>query len=192
MEYLIYLISVIACRKLPVLNDFFSVFAPHQTTALTGVKFGYILKDLTPIGQYLGIFSRKKLFKIAIFCLFFAPHGRIHQPIFLKFTGFMRNYSPRIRLKSGEIWFINKRDVAEKLCIGRFFPKLWGPLAQKLGVGSQNNCLWIKWYRGSLFTCHVWWRSVYAQWHETKRGFFVCHVGMAYFGLACLPRCLAL
>jgi len=76
------------------------------------------------------------------------------QPIFLKFTGFMCSYNPHIRLKFGEIRFINQRFISEKPRVGHFSAKFWEPLAQKLRVGFKNSCP-QKWYGTPLFTCQV-------------------------------------
>jgi len=80
----------------------------------------------------------------------------------------MCSYSSHICLKFGKIQFINQGFITEKPCISHFSPKFLGPLAEKLGAGSQNSCLWKKWYGRLLSTCQVWWRSVYARQHKIE------------------------
>jgi len=81
----------------------------------TGIKitffrlFARYLPNLTPIGPYLRISGRRTQF----FCDYFAPQGRLAQPIFLKFTEFMCSFSFHIRLKFGEIRFKNQKFVTE-------------------------------------------------------------------------------
>jgi len=94
--------------------------------------------------------------------------------------GFMCSYSPHIHLKFGEIRFINQWFITESLHVGHFSPKFRGPLARKLELRYQNISLWRKWYGHPLSTCQVWWRLVYAQWHENENEnvfvffYFVC------------------
>jgi len=47
--------------------------------------------------------------------------------------------SPHIRLKLGEIRFINLRFITEKPRVSHFSPKLHGPLAEKLKALSMEN-----------------------------------------------------
>jgi len=57
-------------------------------------------------------------------------------------------HSPNVRLKFGEIRFINLEFESEKPRSCHFSPKCWGP-TQNLGIGSQNICLWKKVVRTS-------------------------------------------
>jgi len=74
------------------------------------------------------------------------------QSIFLKFAQFMCCYSPHRHLKFAKIWFINQGFVTEKTARRSFLHKLLGPLAQKLEIGSQNNCLRKN---GTKFSIHM-------------------------------------
>jgi len=144
----------------------------------------HTLPNLTLIGPYLGISSRK-VQEIAIFSTFFAPQGRLPQPIFLKFTGFMCSYSPHIRLKFGKIRFISRGFITEKLRAGHFSPKF---LETRGRIPKQ--LLWKK----MVLTSFIHLPSlveVYARRHENENKrvfvFLFClsvTVGVAYFGLA--------
>jgi len=122
-------------NQILVLNDFFGFFRTQgRTTAPTDCQ-------TCPKSAHFRLEKPKR----SVISAIFRPQERLHQPIFLKFTGFMCSYSPHIRLKFGEIRFINqgfnRGFITERPCVNHFPPKFRGPLFQKLGAESQNNCL---------------------------------------------------
>jgi len=120
-----------------------------------------------------------------IFCNFFAPQGRLSQPIFLKFTGFMCSclsigYTLNRFIK---IWYINQGFISEKPRVGCFFPKFRGR-SPKTRSRISNQLSMETCYGRPLSTCQVWWRSVYARRRENENKSFCVSF------CVCLSRCV--
>jgi len=178
---------VTTSRKLAVLIWFFRFFAAARANHCTDLGQIWHVPltpaKLHPNRSIFGDFRPENPPKSLIFATFFTPHGRFCQPIFLKVAGFTCSYSPHTRLKFAEIHFINQRFITEKPRVGHFSPKHF--------VYGKNDAYVLYPYAkfgGDRFT-HGDARTKVS---ECLFLFLFVTLGVAYFGIADLPRCSAL
>jgi len=169
-------------RKLPVLKWLFRFLAQQgQTTTPIEVKFGRFPfgplrhEKFDPNRPVFGESGGKP--QIANFCNFFAPQGWIPQPILPKFKEFMRSYSFHIRVKFGKIRFINKREESynRKTALTAYMTQKRLQLQFCACSVCRAPCIRCSLCQVTLASC-----------------FLFVMLGVAYFSLADLSRCLAL
>jgi len=106
----------------------------------------------------------------------FAPCRRMPWSKIMKLTMLMLLYGLHLCFNFGKIRFINDGFITKRILVLKNLDKCFWPVAQKLGIGSKNNCMWQILYWRPLSACTVWWRSINVrqQKNEKRKRFFVC------------------